>query len=185
VNVTFSRAYSDCMKLLTAIAITLLAAVAIGCGSKNTPSASTASTVPTSQTSTMDQPDSITLEPGQTFDGHRQPAGPLRPVNKRVSLVVRTHPNGRTRQAWFETRINCDVTDRDRDWRCEAALALPVEAYRPVPRGQICTEIYGGPELGQVKGEIDGQKVDADFERVNGCENDRWNRIIVPLTATR
>lgn len=44
-----------------------------------------------------------------------------------------------------------------------------------------CTMIFGGPEQATVVGIVNGEEVDAAFERSNGCELDRWQRMAVLL----
>ena len=51
------------------------------------------------------------------------------------------------------------------------------QLFAPVKRGEICTQIYGGPEVAIVSGMLDGRRVWARFQRRNGCEIDRWNRL--------
>jgi hypothetical protein len=48
--------------------------------------------------------------------------------------------------------------------------------FAPVPRGAICTEIYGGPDVARVIGVVGGRRVWATFNLTNGCHIDRWNR---------
>ena len=57
------------------------------------------------------------------------------------------------------------------------ALAANVEALEPVPATAICTEIYGGPQVAEVAGRVDGEAVRASFARTDGCQIDRWNRL--------
>ena len=69
-----------------------------------------------------------------------------------------------------------------------AALAADPQALEPVPPDAVCTMIFGGPEQATVVGILDGEEVDAAFERSNGCELDRWDRMAVLLqleSATR
>jgi len=49
----------------------------------------------------------------------------------------------------------------------------------------MCTQIYGGPEEARVTGTFRGRSIDARFNRVNGCEIARWNRVAVlfPIAA--
>ncbi|MGH2804072.1 MAG: SSI family serine proteinase inhibitor, partial [Thermoleophilaceae bacterium] len=47
---------------------------------------------------------------------------------------------------------------------------------RPVPRLRVCTSIYGGPAVARVTGTIAGERVDARFNRRDGCEIARWDR---------
>jgi hypothetical protein len=39
-----------------------------------------------------------------------------------------------------------------------------------------CTEIYGGPQVAEVRGTFKGRRIQARFTRANGCEIDRWDR---------
>lgn len=66
-----------------------------------------------------------------------------------------------------------------------ARLAATPNPFRPVPRDVMCTEVYGGPEEALVTGTYRGARVNARFNRVNGCEIARWNRIAVlfPISA--
>jgi hypothetical protein len=50
-------------------------------------------------------------------------------------------------------------------------------AFAPVPPGQVCTQIYGGPQQARVTGTLGGRRVSARFRRTNGCEIARWNRL--------
>ncbi|MGH9212150.1 MAG: hypothetical protein ACRD2C_15905 [Acidimicrobiales bacterium] len=66
----------------------------------------------------------------------------------------------------------------------EAACALlrdDAEARRLLVDGPdpnlLCTEMYGGPEVARVRGEIDGQAVDATVDRVNGCGIAAWDTL--------
>ena len=48
----------------------------------------------------------------------------------------------------------------------------------PVAGDVACTQIYGGPETAEVTGSFRGEPVDARFNRTNGCEIDRWERLL-------
>ena len=56
-----------------------------------------------------------------------------------------------------------------------AVLALLVDG---LPSDQACTEIYGGPDEAFISGEINGQSIDATISRSNGCEIDRWEKLV-------
>ncbi len=60
---------------------------------------------------------------------------------------------------------------------CRQLATLPTEAFAPVPGDVACTEIYGGPQVAFVFGQIAGKDVEASFARTNGCEIARWNRV--------
>ncbi|HXV32882.1 MAG TPA: SSI family serine proteinase inhibitor [Gaiellaceae bacterium] len=61
------------------------------------------------------------------------------------------------------------------------ALAADPAALEPVPADTACTLIFGGPEQATVIGVVNGEQVDAAFERSNGCELDRWDRMAAVL----
>lgn len=56
----------------------------------------------------------------------------------------------------------------------------------PVPAGQACSMIYGGPQTAHVTGMWDGRRVDETYRRTNGCEVARWNRMepVLPSATT-
>lgn len=58
-------------------------------------------------------------------------------------------------------------------WLAQAEIqALLLE---PAPKDEICTEIYGGPEVATVTGTIGERKVERTFSRTNGCEVNRFD----------
>lgn len=58
-----------------------------------------------------------------------------------------------------------------------AALAEHPDALEDLPGDIVCTEIYGGPQVAEVRGTLDGQVVSARFTRSDGCQIARWNRL--------
>ena len=46
------------------------------------------------------------------------------------------------------------------------------------------TEIYGGAQVAHVSGRFAGKKIDADFNRTNGCEIERWSRLAFLLPSS-
>jgi hypothetical protein len=59
---------------------------------------------------------------------------------------------------------------------CARLLALR-RPFRGVPPGIACTEIYGGPNVAEVRGSLRGRRVAARFTRTDGCQIERWNRV--------
>ncbi|HEX5568300.1 MAG TPA: SSI family serine proteinase inhibitor [Streptomyces sp.] len=55
--------------------------------------------------------------------------------------------------------------------------------WRPVPQDAMCTQIYGGPATARVTGIWRGERVDAVFNRTNGCEVARWDALVPALPA--
>ncbi|MFE9612755.1 SSI family serine proteinase inhibitor [Streptomyces sp. NPDC006012] len=66
----------------------------------------------------------------------------------------------------------CAAVDKNTHWGSEP--------FAPVPEGSVCTMLYGGPATARVTGTWAGRPVDATYNRSNGCETARWNRM-VPL----
>ena len=57
--------------------------------------------------------------------------------------------------------------------------------FAPVPKDQMCTQMYGGPATARVTGTWQGKRVDAAFNRGNGCEISRWQTLEPVLPNTR
>ncbi|WP_244188582.1 SSI family serine proteinase inhibitor [Streptomyces yokosukanensis] len=66
----------------------------------------------------------------------------------------------------------CRVLDEDTRWGRDL--------FAPVAPGADCTMLYGGPATAHVTGTWAGRPVDAGYDRSNGCEIGRWDRM-VPL----
>jgi hypothetical protein len=60
---------------------------------------------------------------------------------------------------------------------CSRLAAGGAKLFAPVPRDAVCTEIYGGPQTARVVGRVAGRRVSAAFNRVNGCQIARWDRL--------
>lgn len=53
--------------------------------------------------------------------------------------------------------------------------------FASVREGSVCTFLYGGPATARVTGQWRGERVDAEFNRDNGCEISRWDRLVPVL----
>jgi hypothetical protein len=76
--------------------------------------------------------------------------------------------------------LTCDPAGGDHPQpaqACDAIAAAGASVFDPVPSGQACTMIFGGPQTATVTGTYEGTKVDASFSRQNGCEIDRWEKL--------
>jgi hypothetical protein len=58
-----------------------------------------------------------------------------------------------------------------------AKLAKMNDPFAPVPKSTACTQVFGGPEEAVVTGTFRGEPVNAHFDKGNGCEIARWNRV--------
>jgi hypothetical protein len=68
---------------------------------------------------------------------------------------------------------------------CRRLRALPRSAFAPTPPGTACTELYGGPQTGRIRGTVAGRRVDARYTRVDGCEIARYERVAPVLRLAR
>ncbi|WP_231905642.1 SSI family serine proteinase inhibitor [Streptomyces davaonensis] len=71
----------------------------------------------------------------------------------------------------------CAALDRGARWG--------KDAFAPVPDGSVCTMQYGGPATAYVTGTWAGRPVDARFDRGDGCEIARWDRLVPVLPDLR
>jgi len=59
---------------------------------------------------------------------------------------------------------------------CRRLYAL-TNPFRRVPEDAVCTQIYGGPQVARIVGTYRGRRVWTQFQRRNGCEIARWDRL--------
>jgi len=63
-------------------------------------------------------------------------------------------------------------------WIAETPVSVLTQP--PSDSGQVCTQIYGGPETATITGTRDGDPIQVSYSRVNGCEIARWD-LAAPL----
>ncbi|HEY5822405.1 MAG TPA: SSI family serine proteinase inhibitor [Propionibacteriaceae bacterium] len=76
--------------------------------------------------------------------------------------------------------LSCDPAGGDHPDAAAACAALDkfgAQALPPVPKDQMCTQIYGGSETATVTGRWRGANVMSTFSRNNGCEIARWKML--------
>jgi hypothetical protein len=49
--------------------------------------------------------------------------------------------------------------------------------FAPIPGDAVCTQVYGGPQTAHVTGVWDGQQVDLELSRVDGCRITQWDAL--------
>nr|WP_052310305.1 SSI family serine proteinase inhibitor [Streptomyces viridochromogenes] len=69
----------------------------------------------------------------------------------------------------------CAAVERDTRWG--------TEVFAPAPEGGFCTMQYGGPATAHITGTWDGRPVDARYDRRDGCQISRWDRLVPLLPA--
>ncbi|MGC9537074.1 SSI family serine proteinase inhibitor [Streptomyces sp. UG1] len=71
----------------------------------------------------------------------------------------------------------CAVLDRGTRWGKDAFASAAQDTF--------CTMQYGGPATAHVTGTWAGRPVDARYDRTNGCEIGRWDRLVPLLPDVR
>jgi hypothetical protein len=102
-----------------------------------------------------------------------QPSGSARGDTLTVQVKASAQAPAKT---WT---LRCDPAggDHPKAKQACAALAKTQDPFKPVPAGQMCTQIYGGPEQATVKGTWHDRPVNARFSRGDGCQLNRWSKI--------
>jgi hypothetical protein len=90
---------------------------------------------------------------------------------------------GAENERWTLTCDPAGGTHPDPDAAC-TALADEREALEPVPQDVACTQVFGGSQEAVVEGTLAGEPYRGRFNRRNGCEIDRWDRLR-PLLVVR
>jgi hypothetical protein len=96
-----------------------------------------------------------------------------------TSLQITVWPNGREhspKRAYTLTCAPLGGTLPHRRSACTKVAALQ-RPFAPTPRQTACSQIYGGPQEAFVVGHFRGRRIRSSFNRRNGCEIDRWNRV--------
>jgi Subtilisin inhibitor-like len=93
-----------------------------------------------------------------------------------TSLEISVTPGGEAPTKVWTLRCPEGGTLPDAAEACSKLESLD-DPFAPVPKDVGCTEIYGGPQVADVRGTFQGRPVDAHFSRTNGCEIERWNKV--------
>lgn len=103
-----------------------------------------------------------------------------------TSLHVTVWPNGQGHAPQRTYTLGCAPAGGTLPSRAAACRRLSkLEApFARTPKNVACTEIYGGPQEASVTGRLRGRSVRATFNRRDGCEIDRWNRVAFLFPAT-
>jgi hypothetical protein len=96
-----------------------------------------------------------------------------------TSLHITVWPNGQGQAPRQTYTLKCAPAGGTLPHRTAACrqLARLERPFAQTPKNFACTEIYGGPQQAVVSGRLRGRLVRASFNRRDGCEIERWNRV--------
>ncbi len=164
-------AHAAALALLAALSLTACDAAVPGGPGGNAPVQST----PRVPTSVSPEPSATTPEPGSTT------TAPASTAATSMTITLREDANGPT----TTTTLTCEPAGGTHPDPVDACAAIDAAggaaAFAPVPRTALCTQLYGGPQTATARGTVAGVAVDATFNRTNGCEIARWDRLAVVL----
>ena len=103
-----------------------------------------------------------------------------------VDLQVTLWPKGKEARQVVTWSLRCDpatgsLPRPSRACRLLRALRNP---FALVPPDEICTQIYGGPQVALVRGRFLGRRIWTYFKRTDGCQTGRWNRLTFLLPTS-
>jgi hypothetical protein len=105
------------------------------------------------------------------------------PVNDaETELTITLDPDGEGAGEPLEALVTCPGADAP-PAVCAAVADLPADVAEPVAPDTPCTQIYGGPDVLTVEGTLEGEAIDAEFTRANGCEIERFERFAPVVSA--
>lgn len=93
-------------------------------------------------------------------------------------LVVEIHPGGGSPPVTY--RLSCGPPMSGNHPAGAAACAhlnAMAHPFAPLPTGQMCSQIYSGPQTAHVTGRWKGAAVDLRLSRVDGCRTGQWNSL--------
>ena len=96
-----------------------------------------------------------------------------------TSLNITVWPDGEGNGGKRTWTLRCAPVGGTLPQRASACrqLAAMRAPFAATPKNMACTQIYGGPEEALVTGRFRGRPVYARFNRKDGCELGRWNRV--------
>ena len=101
-------------------------------------------------------------------------------TNENASLRITVWPQGKQKaERPLRWTLRCRPVGGTLPRRQVACNRLSAQSrpFRGVPPNRACTEIYGGPQVAEVRGRFRGKPVAARFSRADGCQIERWDRV--------
>ncbi|MGP4114899.1 SSI family serine proteinase inhibitor [Streptomyces sp. 4N509B] len=109
------------------------------------------------------------------------PSDLLRPARSQTHHLMITVSGAGDQDGTYE--LSCSPTGGTHPEPREAcdAIGQAEEPFAATPSNAMCTYVYGGEATAEVTGSWNGQPVRATFDRSNGCEIARWDRLVPAL----
>ena len=103
------------------------------------------------------------------------------PDEPATNLQIQIWPNGQDgqRSPFTLWTLTCPAGGSlpNPEEACRRLDELGNRAFAPTPGDVACAEIFGGPEVAEVRGTFRGDPVEARFSRNDSCEMERWKRV--------
>lgn len=161
----------------TTLVVALAALLALGGCRTGQDDDADAGAQPDDDAATASPDDPVSSDDPTTSEPSDEPSEPATPVAADLTVVVDVTGEGAT----TTYTLTCEPVGGhhpDAAAACGAiAAAGGVTAFEPTPMGVACTEQWGGPQTATVTGTLDGEAVNARFDRTNGCEISRWETL--------
>ena len=85
--------------------------------------------------------------------------------------------DGTEPESWTLTCVGfVEGSHPDAEAACEH-LATVEDPFAPLPTDLVCTEQYGGPQTAHVFGRWNGEPVDLELSRTDGCRISQWDAL--------
>jgi hypothetical protein len=85
--------------------------------------------------------------------------------------------DGTEPESWTLTCVGfVEGSHPDAEAAC-AALKAMADPFAPLPADVVCTEQFGGPQTARVLGRWNGEPVDLEVSRTDGCRIAQWDRL--------
>jgi hypothetical protein len=97
-----------------------------------------------------------------------------------TDLQVTLWENGREeRGAPVRWTLKCDPNAGTLPRRVSACdrLERMSRPFAPLPKNQVCIDLYGGPQQAIIAGTHEGKRIWIALSARNGCEIGRWNKL--------
>jgi hypothetical protein len=98
-----------------------------------------------------------------------------------TDLRIALDPDGPGEKQERSKTVECGPEAEQEFSGCDLLTTLPPDFGKPTPAQTPCTELYGGPDVVEINGTLDGVQLEAKLTRADGCEVARFDPIVPVL----